>query len=60
MNLSLKPERAEMVLPEVPAFPGRDATLHPQKFVNQTLELDLQNLLGKVSEAGSRGEGCWE
>ena len=49
-----------MVPPEEPAFPGRDATLHPQKFVNQILELDLQNLLGKVSEAGSRGEGCWE
>ena len=39
-----------MVPLEEPAFPGRDAIFHPQ-----TLDLDLNNLLREVSEAGSRG-----
>ena len=44
-----------MVPLEEPAFPGRDAIFHPQKCANQTLDLDLNNLLREVSEAGSRG-----
>ena len=32
---------------------------YPRKFVNQTLALDLQNLLGDT-RGRKQGEGCWE